>query len=280
MSKQNKIPSFLVMLLCLTVSALVGCGVTALPLPAQTAVAPVYDAFLATKTFTPTSTPTFTPTSTLTPTPMPTNTPTPTNTSTATPTFTPRPTATRTSTPIAGWKKFETANIALWLPESFIGGDISKDLDIIVKNLRALGPDFERTARAIEQNPDAFILFALDSKPGNTGFISNLNVVRERTLSMITMDMYLQAATKQLPSAYQVVERQSLILNQYSMGRLVLEATLQGRRVKQLFYIVKDDSTFWSVVYSTSFDEFDTRLPIFEQSIRTFVIKTSADKVN
>ncbi len=170
-------------------------------------------------------------------------------------------------------KKFETAKIELWLPDTFVGGDISKDLDLILSRMRAGGPDSARVAQFIEQNPSMFAMYAIDSKVGDIGSITNVNVTMEQTLSAITLDIYLDAVTKQLPSGFQVLDRKVVTLERYQAGRVVVETASQGRRVKQLVYVFKDGGTFWIATYTTSADEFDQRLPSFEQSIRTFRIK-------
>lgn len=97
------------------------------------------------------------------------------------------------------------------------------------------------------------------------------NVTKERVLSAMTIDTYLDAAVSQLPNQWHVVEQEIVSLNRYEAGRLVIEVTYAGVSAKQLIYIIKDNNTIWSITFSTSADEYDLRLPAFEQSIRTFV---------
>jgi len=258
MKSQNR--TIALMVLALGVWLVFGCNISSLP-------------FFPTATPTATHTPTVTPTATPTLTPTATWTPTPTNTYTPTPSNTPTRTSTPTPSSIAGFKKYETSRIELWLPESFVGGDISKDLNTIVNRLKAMGPDFERMATIIQQNPSAFVMYAIDSQVGKSGFLTNVNVGTEQTLSAVTIDIYLDAVTKQLPAQYQIVERKTMTLNSYPAGRIVTEVSVQGMRIKQLLYAIKDGNTFWVITYSTSADEYATRLPVFEQSASTFRIK-------
>jgi len=186
-----------------------------------------------------------------------------------TPTITPQ----RTATTIAGWRKLEGGGVALSLPESWIGGDLSKDLDMIVGKIRALGPNYEQMARLIEQNRSAFLMYVLDPQVGDSGFLTNINIVTEQVPSAITIDIYLDAAIKQLPAEFSVRERGTVPLGPQQAGRLVLEATIMGQQVKELMYVIKNGSVVRVVTYATGAGEFERRLPVFEQSIRTFEIR-------
>ena len=210
-------------------------------------------------TFTPFPTRTLLPPSTPTPVP-PTPTPEPTDT--------PEPTV----APIEGWEKFEGGGAELWLPASYVGGDDSQ-LDLIIETLRNLGPDFEQMAQMLEQSPSAFALWAFDSKVGDSGFLTNVNVVAERVPSDVTLETYLELFAKQLPDQFRVVGQGIVPLDGYEAARYLLEFTLQGVQGEQIMYVIKSGNNVWAVTCSTGAGEFDRRLPIFEQSIRTFKVK-------
>lgn len=205
-----------------------------------------------------------------TPTPIPpraTSTPVP-------PTATPTPVPpTPTPTPIPGWEKFEARGIEMWLPESYEGGDPGQDLDVIVEKLRTLGPDFVQMAQMIEQNPSAFALWAFDSDVGDSGFLTNVNVVTERVLSAMTVETYSDMMVRQLPSQFRVVERGIVSLDHYQAERVLVETSIMGVEIKQVMYVIKEGNAIWIVNFSTGADEFERRLPAFEQSMRTFKIQ-------
>ena len=161
----------------------------------------------------------------------------------------------------------------MWLPDTWVGGDVSKDLGVIIKRLRDLGPNFEGTAQMLEQNRSAFLFWAFDSKIGDSGFLTNVNVVTEQVPSTVSIDTYLDAAIKQLPSGFRAIERGLASIGGYEAGRIVLEASISGRQIKEVLYVIKRESTVWVVTYATSAEEFDKRLPAFEGSIRTFAAR-------
>ena len=210
-------------------------------------------------------------------TPQPTVTLPPTDTPTPEPTATPTPEPTATlpptPTPIPGWEKFEGRGMELWLPESYEGGNLEEDLEVIVSNLRLLGPEFEQMAQIIEQNPSLYAMWAFDSEVGSSGFLVNVNVITERVLSAITVDTYLDAALKQLPPQLRVLERDVLSLGDYPAGRIVVEFDMGAAVAKEVQYAIKDGGTMWIITYAAPEDEFEEYLPVFEQSVLTFRVE-------
>ena len=174
------------------------------------------------------------------------------------------------ATPIPGWEKFEGQGVELWLPESFEGGDLREDLEVIVERLRNLGPDFEPMAQMIEQNPSMYVIWVFDSEVGPSGFLTNVTITTERVLSAMTLDTYMDIALGQLPDHFQVMERGIVTLGDHQAGRVVVEFALYGVVAKELMYVIKDGTTIWAITYATGVEVFTERLPIFEQSALTF----------
>jgi outer membrane murein-binding lipoprotein Lpp len=178
-----------------------------------------------------------------------------------------------TNTPIPGWVKFEGKGIELWLPDSYVGGDISENMDLILSRVRDLGADFEQIAQMIEQNPDMYALWATDSEIGPSGFLTNVGVTSEQILTTVSVDTYLDAAEAQFPAEFQIVSREKVSLGEYEAGRVEVEFEYFGIFIKELLYTVKDGTTMWVITYATGLDEFEDRLPEFEQSANSFQTK-------
>lgn len=186
-----------------------------------------------------------------------------------TPSVPPLPTATS----IPGWTKFEGAGIAMWLPESFQGGDLSKDVDVIVETLKRLGPDFDPIAQQLEQNPSLFVLWVFDTDVGESGFLTSAAVTKERVLSAMTVDTYLDLAVKQFPDSFQIVDRSIVSLDHYQAGRLLVDFTISNVQGKEVIYVIKEGDTVWVITFATGESEFEGRLPDFERSANTVVIQ-------
>ncbi|MDO9120145.1 MAG: hypothetical protein Q7U31_00060, partial [Anaerolineaceae bacterium] len=178
-----------------------------------------------------------------------------------------------TSTPIPGWIKLESDEIEIWLPDSYVGGSLEDDLEVIVERLKSLGSDFEATVNYIEQNPSAFVLIAYDTKIGPQNTRSNLNVVTEKVLSVVSLDNILDGVISQFPPQFTIAERSLVTINGYQAGRMVIDADLPPIAIKELLYVIKDGSNIWGLTFTSGAEEFDRLLETFEQSVLTFKIK-------
>lgn len=201
---------------------------------------------------------------------------TPEATETTEVTLTPKPTLTPNETEevIPGWKKFATDEFSVWLPEEFEGGDLEKDLELILDRLRKLGPSFEQMAQQIESYPEVFLLWAFDTANiGEQGQLSNILVGKESVLTTLNIQKYLELLISQLPAEYEVREQETTPYEPgYPARRLVLEANIGGVEAISIIYIIQQGNSFWTVNYSTSQEEYTARLPNFEKSFGTFRI--------
>lgn len=182
-------------------------------------------------------------------------------------------TAQPTASPPAGWKKIAGNMVELWLPPGYEGGNPGQDLEGKLNKLKVLNRDYEKVIEAIKLNP-TLALAAFESQNPQSQFLTNVNVVPEKVSPGTGVEQYLQATTGEISPQYKVVDQKVVFLNQYRAARLVTEVTAGNTQVKQLFYAIPQGNTFWLVTYSTSAAEFEQRLPTFEQSVRTFTIKS------
>jgi hypothetical protein len=183
----------------------------------------------------------------------------------------PAPTLGPAPTPIPGFTKMDGKGVALWLPDTFAGNNFTgDDREMILQRLKSLGKDFDTLVKAIENNPDMFLLWVFDSKIGDSGNLTNVNVTSEQVLSAITVDTYMDAALKQLSAQFSITSRDSLTIGASKGGRIIIELKQMG--MKEALYIVKAGNTMYVVTYATGAEEFDQRLPVFEQSAQTFAV--------
>lgn len=161
---------------------------------------------------------------------------------------TPKPTVTPNDIDVGtpGWKKFGTDEFSVWLPEEFAGGDLEKDLPIIIDLLRQLGPSFEPIVQQIESYPDNFLLWAFDTENiGEQGQLSNILVGKETILTMLSIEKYLELTIKGLPEEYELVEKEiAPYAEGYPARRLVLQAAFNGVEAISVVYIVQQGNNF------------------------------------
>ena len=182
----------------------------------------------------------------------------------------PSPTPAPTPTLIPGFKLYEGTGVALQLPDTFNGGKLTgDDFQLLLERIKAMGPDFEQTAKLLESKPDLYLLWAFDSNVGQSGFMTNVNVTSEKVMSFMSLDTYVEAVLKQLPAQFKIQSRDSVTIAGQPARQLISE--IAAYNSKQIMYILKYDNRIYAVTYSAGLNDFDERRPQFERSIQTFV---------
>lgn len=162
--------------------------------------------------------------------------------------------------------------MSLWLPPSYEGGDVQQDLNLITQRMRALGPQFETMARTLEQNPSAFVFFAVDSQMDSSEVLSNVTIGKEQILSTMTLSMYLDLVYQQLAGIFTILERDQIMLNGKQGGKFITQISFGEQSIKQLIYLIQDQNMIWILTFTTSENEFDSKLPTLEQVANTFEV--------
>ncbi len=184
---------------------------------------------------------------------------------------TPPPPPAPTAAPIPGFHLITGNGISLQLPESYDGGKAnSEDFKLVLDRIKSLGSEFENIAKAVESNPDLYLLWAFDSQVGPSGFLTNANITSEQVISAVSVQAYVEAVRKQLPAQIKVLSQDDLTVAGQPAIRLV--STMEQFNAKQAMYLVKQGNRIYVVTYSTGIDEFDQRLKQFEQSVQTFTV--------
>ena len=161
----------------------------------------------------------------------------------------------------------------LWLPESFEGGNLDEDLDVLLEKLKKLGPDFQQAAQTLEENRSSFALWAFDSEVGTRGFLTNASITSEGVFSSMSVDTYLDLSMAHLPSSVKLVSRDLVSVGDREAGRMDVQARISGITAEELLYAVKYGNTMWLITFATSGAEFEKRMPVFDQSAQTFKIR-------
>lgn len=189
--------------------------------------------------------------------------------------------ATAQPTGTTGWEKYEGDGAELWLPESFVGGSPSENASAVVEEVAGLGAAFKEATQIVEQNPSMYAIWAVDGESASSGVLTSASVAKQAVASSMTMEAYLDAAESQLPDGWQMPERGVVTLGDAEAGRLVLEPPplqASGKQVKELLYFIRDGEAMWSITYLAGADEWQERLPVFEQSALTFKTPGAANE--
>jgi hypothetical protein len=170
----------------------------------------------------------------------------------------------------ADWQEFQAGRVHLWLPGSFEGGNVDTELPKVVEALRMLGAEYVDMAEYLEQNPGVFVLWVVDTVPGPSGGLANVNVTKEDVPETVSLQEYLDASVDLLPSDFEVVDQGIVTLGDREVGKLVLSVVSASLRRMSVVYVFRDGARFWNVTYASDAGEFVERTPTWETSIHSF----------
>ena len=190
-------------------------------------------------------------------------TPTPTDVPTRVPTDTPFPTPLPWTTPIPGWSVFITMGLELSLPQAYDG------------RLLRVPPEVQREENGSLLDESMVVYGTGDTGPWDlTSHSSPKRTVRIARLK-------ISADAELLPYTlvglgfydYRLDRPRRAPVGRYAGYRSVASGpAMDGSRLTKLIYWIDYRATYWVIVYSTPSEEFNTRLPTFEQSINTLTI--------
>ncbi|MEA5603674.1 serine/threonine-protein kinase [Nostoc sp. UHCC 0252] len=171
----------------------------------------------------------------------------------------------------SGWNKFEGGGAELWLPPSWEGGDPNQNIDAMIRKIESLGSSWEGSAQMLKLNSSAFSILAFDSYKGESSFPTSVIVSYEKIPIKMNLETYLQETLNKFPSDIRVINVKTGSIEGYEIGKIITEIRL--RDAKQIYYLIKDRNSIRAVIFSTSANEFEVRLPVFEASVGTFSVK-------
>ncbi len=169
-------------------------------------------------------------------------------------------------TPAAGWNRLVGRGVAIQLPDSFNPVDLtSSNTSALSDMLSNLGPEFASAAAMIQQNPDLFVFMAFDNR-SKSGLVSNVLILAQDLPFELPLKSLVDATIAQLPASIHVTENDVVEVGSRQAGRIVTDNTLTTPASKQVEYFFIESGRVYIVVFTTTVDEFETRLPVFEQA--------------
>jgi hypothetical protein len=175
--------------------------------------------------------------------------------------------------PPTGWQKMSSNGASLWLPSSYVGGDVQGDRAAVIRQVQAQGSRFNWMVEHVQTLDSNAVLWAFDPASQSTGVTTNVHIGSEYVPRNTTMDEYLDGGQAHMGNGYRVVSREIVPRGDGEMGRMVLEASDYGGEVRLVGYVVKSGTRCWFTMFVSGIDEYDRNLAVFEQSMRTFAVE-------
>lgn len=172
-----------------------------------------------------------------------------------------------------GWKNLQADDISLWVPPSYIGGNPSQEIDRIIPELEALGSAFVKKASLIEEDPEKYELWALDSDVGSTGYITTFFAIPYFVPALDSSNDFLSEILINMPENTEVLSQEEFSSGRFDLARATID---YPGDIIQAMYVLKDGETAWMMVFTTQDAELDVRLEIFNRIAQSFgVMDTS-----
>lgn len=187
------------------------------------------------------------------------------------PEFTLTPTFALPATPPAGWVKFETPGAELWLPDSFVGGDMTIKRKETIQKVNKLGKRYSDVVDSMKAEDETTLLFMADKNIIHN-IITEVKVEHLILKQDISLKDYIQETYVSEGDLVVIIyENKKMTLLGYEARRLTYQSRLtSGLEGTVIEYALKDGLNVWFVAYILPPDQILDAVPMIEQSIATF----------
>lgn len=173
--------------------------------------------------------------------------------------------------------EFIGSDFELSLPERWEGGN-KEELDSVVEKLKDIGQD--QLADKVEASKFDLLFFGYDSEAAALGGSVNDFTITGEPAAFLSLDEYMELTYTSVEEVYEkagykfkIVEKNVVHLGSYEeVGRVIFEQTIEGIKIKVAQYIIKHDSDFWVLTFTTGLEDFDQNIQAFDKAVETFKI--------
>ena len=200
-------------------------------------------------------------------------TPSPFPEMTGTPEMTVSPTPAISDVPPLDWIKFGSAGVELWLPGSFVGGDMVAKRKETIQKVNRLGSHFVDIVASMRKEAPTTLIFTVDKKIVGT-VVTEVKVERIVLTEDVPLKNYIdQSYVSQGDLMIVLSENKKMSLLGLEARRLTYQSRqTSGLEGTVIEYAIKDGLNIWFVAYLLPPDEILNFEPVIKQSIATFKI--------
>ena len=144
----------------------------------------------------------------------------------------------------------------------------------IIAEMRATNPE---QAAAVERALSYFggleVLYLAFDPASSQGFMTNVSVIGERGVSSTTIDKEIALIEQQLPTQGGTVTsiKRDLTVGGYPAASMTTRYSVGGIELAGLWYtVLAEDNLVYAITFATTPDQFDARMPAFEQAAASF----------
>ena len=185
------------------------------------------------------------------------------------------------------WKTFETEHLSIKLPDTFIGGHPTADRKGLKEEVESLPEEIRYIYKNLFSQRN-FVFLAADKAFNKDMSSLTCLVVIPEAIPFFQfnpkIENYIHIVKKNLGRDFETVEEDYFEFQGFSGARLLSAQHPRKTRKnpepdvtrKHLMHAFKIRRHFWSFDYIADAKVFDTYLPIFDESLKSLVIKEKA----
>lgn len=181
-----------------------------------------------------------------------------------------------TNVPPGDWIEFKTQGAGVWLPPSFVGGDMTTERQASINKVSRLGKYYKNVTNSMKNADSETVLWMVDKTPKQTDVITTVTASHTVLTEDVTLDRYINGLLNgdvggtPVAMLLTVNESKKTTLLGREARRLIVSSTFAGHGTIEVVYYIKDGANIWGIGYILIPDEYLDLLPLVEESIHTF----------
>ena len=173
-----------------------------------------------------------------------------------------------------GTAVYTDSGVEITLPDSYMVGDVEKDLAILVEGLTAMSEDSEdaEDIQALyEKNKDDIMLWGYDTNSPSNHQTSVL-VMKNEEFAGMSLAIISSVANLLLGEEVDSMSQANLTLGSHNVIRFQTTSENAGVQTAQAIYLFNDSGKLWLIGFFTNEEQFEERLPTFDAAVESFTV--------
>jgi hypothetical protein len=173
------------------------------------------------------------------------------------------------SLPPEAFSQFTTETMQISLPSSFVQVETKKYLDAVSTYAAAREPATASQLARLSPATGGLELVAIDMPEHESNYATNVNIGVEHTIPLRSLSQIAQSSLLTVPDATDV-EQAPFSIGGDDGVRASFHRRIDGQAVAQVQYLIAARGSIWSIVFSTTSNEYEARRSSFDTAALSF----------
>lgn len=171
-----------------------------------------------------------------------------------------------------GMKVHSDNGVEITLPDSYVLGDVDKDLAILGESLSGMNQGGGEILQEMYENNKEDILMSGYDTSGQLTQPTSFVVLKNEEYSGIPLMIISSVANKILGENVDSFEKERLTLGERDALRFLASTEIDDIDTSQVIYLFRESGKLWIVIFSTRPDQVDARLSTFDAAVQSLLI--------